>query len=166
MSLTQGQTEGRLELGRPSPWQSSVRLPPAGFLSLVVMPREHPLSTPPVPTTDTEPLGVGGGLQLLKRSVSVSARLWSWTRLSPERLGPRRRLPGQSICHSPLASLLIIQGISGILHLDHLIVLFWNWCISCSLAELSFVCIYLKRKSVFKKTYVLNPLTLRIAFGR
>lgn len=68
----------------------------------------------------------------------VSQRLcwtWSGTRLGLERLGPRRRCPsGQSIRHSPLASLLIIQGISGILDLDHLIVLFWNWCISCSLA--------------------------------
>lgn len=56
---------------------------------------------------------------------------------------------------------------SGILHLDHVIVLFWNWCISWSLAELSFVCIYLKKNQCLnKKTYVLNPLTLRIKLGR
>ena len=112
VSVTQGQAEGRLELGMLSPWQSSVRPPPAG-LSLVVMRREHPLPTRPIPTAETEPLGVGGGLQLLKWSVSVSAGLWSWTRLGLECLGPRRRCPpGQSIRHSPLASLLIIQGIS------------------------------------------------------
>lgn len=151
VSVTQGQAEGRLELGMLSPWQSSVRPPPA-CLSLVVMRREHPLPTRPIPTAETEPLGVGGGLQLLKWSVSVSAGLWSWTRLGLERLGPRRRCPpGQSIRHSPLASLLIIQGISGILDLDHLIVLFWNWCISCSLAELSFVCIYLKENQCLKR---------------
>lgn len=114
--------------------------------------REHPLPTRPLPTTETDPLGVGGGPQLLKWSVSISAGLWSWTGLGLERLGPRRRCTsGQSIRHSPLASLLIIRGISGILHLDHLIVLFWNWCISCSLAELSFVCIYLKENQCLKR---------------
>ena len=127
---------------------------------------EHPLPTRPLPTTETDMLGVGGSPQLLKWSVSVSAGLWSWTGLGLEHLGPRRRCtPGQSIRHSPLASPDNMRNL-------------WHSApgpFDCFILELVYImqpcrtkfCVYIfKRKSVFKKTYVLNPLTLRIAFGR
>lgn len=58
---------------------------------------------------------------------------------------------------------MIGKGIYGILQLDHLIVsLFWNWCISYSLADICLVCTYIKKNQCLnKKAYVLNPLTLQ-----
>lgn len=128
---------------RPSPMQSSVTsyqllIPRAMCLWTSL----HPVSFPP---HKQNCLGLWfGDLESPWNLVLETARLAAPG--DPE----GTTLLDTSLCTPPVAFLspLMIKGTSGILHLDHLIVLFWNWCISWSLAELSFVCIYLKKISV------------------
>lgn len=116
---------------------------------------DHPLPT--LPTTKTGPLGVGGGLWLLKWSVGVSPGLCLWSRTRPGvAWGPGgAALPDRaSASHHPcpLASPLLADDTRNLWHSA-------PGPFDCFILELVYImkpcrtkfCVYIfKRKSVFK----------------
>ena len=155
-----------MELGMLSPWQSSVRPPPAGFLSLMVMRHEHPLPTPPFPQQRQSRWGLvvafhSGSGQSASLLDLGGDQAW------PGAPGAQEALPSWTE-HPPLSTRFSPDNTRNLWHSG-------PGPFDCFILELVYImqpcrtkfCVYIfKRKSVFKKTYVLNPLTLRIAFGR